>query len=107
MKEYRLGTSREHALSLFPENVIKRINLEERSLAGVRIGEKIYVFNGSCPHRGASLVEGWINSLSEIICPLHEYRFDLSTGNLRVGSCGDLEVYRTQIDSSGLKIFVP
>ncbi len=107
MKEYSLVNSKEQALGFFPERTIKKIQLGEKQLAGVRIGERIFVFNAFCPHRGAPLTQGMINGVGEIICPLHEYRFDLSTGNVRVGSCGDLEVYQTSIEVDGLKIKVP
>lgn len=107
MKEYSLGSSKEEVFKLFPEKWIKKIQLGENQVAAVRIGEKVFVFQASCPHRGASLVQGTINGLNEIICPLHEYRFDLTTGNIRSGSCGDLEIYRTTLESDGLKITIP
>ncbi len=107
MKEYSLGTSREQVFGLFPERLVKKIQLGENQLAGVRIGERIFVFQAFCPHRGAPLVQGSVNGLGEIICPLHEYRFDLSTGSVRSGFCGDLAVYKTTIEPDGLKIIVP
>ncbi|MBN7810075.1 Rieske 2Fe-2S domain-containing protein [Algoriphagus sp. H41] len=107
MKEYSLGSSKEQVLGFFPEKVIKKIQLGDKLLGGVRIGKRIFVFAASCPHRGAALTQGTINGLGEIICPLHEYRFDLATGALRAGSCGDLEVYPARIEDSGLKITLP
>ncbi|GAA0877759.1 hypothetical protein GCM10009119_07270 [Algoriphagus jejuensis] len=107
MKEYSLGNSREQVYDLFPERRIKMLQLGEKHLAAVRIGERVFVFQAHCPHRGASLVQGNINGLNEIICPLHEYRFDLTTGSIRSGSCGDLEVYKTAINPDGLKITIP
>lgn len=107
MKEYSLGSSKEQVFSLFPERTIKKIQLGEKQLAGVRIGEKIFVFDSFCPHRGAPLTQGRINGLGEIVCPLHEYRFDLATGTIRAGSCGDLEIYPAQVEPDGLKIIVP
>lgn len=107
MKEYSLGTSREQVFGFFPERVIKRIQLEDKQLAGLRIGEQIFVFQAFCPHRGASLLQGHLNGLDELICPLHSYRFDLKTGDVRSGDCGDLGVFPTRIESDGLKIMVP
>ena len=106
MKEYSLGTSKEQVFGMFPERSIKKLLLGESQLAGVRIGEEIFVFQAFCPHRGAPLVQGNINGLGEIVCALHEYRFDLATGEVRAGSCGDLKVYRTRIESDGLKIII-
>ena len=107
MKEYSLDSSKEQVFGFFPEGIIKKIQLGEKQLGGVRIGDRIFVFDASCPHRGAALTQGRINGLGEIICPLHEYRFDLATGTVRAGSCGDLDIYPTRIEPDGLKIAVP
>lgn len=106
MKEYSLCNSKEEIWSTFPERRIKRIQLGGKQLAGVRIGESIFVFQAYCPHRATSLIGGSINGIGEVICPLHGYRFDLLTGEIRAGSCGDLEVFDARIESDGLKITV-
>jgi nitrite reductase/ring-hydroxylating ferredoxin subunit len=38
-----------------------------------------YAFNAFCPHASARLVEGDLRS-TYVICPLHHYRYALSTG---------------------------
>ena len=107
MKEYTLGTDRAEVDRLFPNRVIKKILLGNRELAGLRVDDQMYVFRAFCPHRGASLIQANINSSQEIICPLHQYRFDLKTGQVRSGYCGDLEVFQTRLEETGLTILVP
>ncbi len=107
MKEYSLGNSKEEVLRLFPERVIKKIQLGEIQLAGLRIGEEIHIFQSFCPHRGASLLQANINGAMEIICPLHQYRFNLKTGTVTSGYCEDLKVYPNRLEDDGLKIIVP
>jgi nitrite reductase/ring-hydroxylating ferredoxin subunit len=69
--------------------------------------EEFYAFSSSCPHRGASLIEGSINGIGEIICPLHNYRFDIKTGQVKSGSCEELEVFHCELSEDGLKITLP
>jgi nitrite reductase/ring-hydroxylating ferredoxin subunit len=107
MKEYSLGTDRDEVNRLLPNRVIKKISLGTQELAGLRVDDNVYVFRAFCPHRGASLIQATINSSQELICPLHQYRFDLKTGQLRSGYCGDLEVFQTRLEETGLKIIVP
>ncbi len=104
MKKFQLGQSKEGAIDLFPEKVIKRVKLGNKEIGIVRVGNHFFAFDSLCPHRGASLIQGSINGYEEIICPLHQYRFDLKTGVLQSGSCSDLEVYQTNLTNEGLII---
>ncbi|MEB2779489.1 Rieske 2Fe-2S domain-containing protein [Algoriphagus sp. C2-6-M1] len=107
MKTYTLGNSISQVLQMIPEHAIHKIHLDDKVIALVRIGGLFHAFQGYCPHRGASLFQGSLTSEEEIICPLHEYRFDMKTGEVKVGSCGDLEVYQIELTEEGLEIYFP
>lgn len=107
MKKFTLGNSKEGILKMISEKTIKNVLVGEKKIAVVRIGLDFYAFQSFCPHRGASLIEGNINALNEIICPLHEYRFDIKSGNVKAGSCPDLEIYPTTLTDQGLEIIIP
>jgi nitrite reductase/ring-hydroxylating ferredoxin subunit len=42
---------------------------------------KLFAFNNSCPHRGASLSKGEFNN-NNIVCYMHGYEFNVFTGKL-------------------------
>lgn len=107
MKKFIVGSSKEEVFKLIPEKVIKKVILGETTIGMVRIGVAFYSFQAFCPHRGASLIQGHINLSEEIICPLHQYRFDLTTGRVKSGSCEDLEVFLTELSENGLEISIP
>lgn len=107
MKKFTLGNSKEEVLKLVPERIIKKVILGETSIGIVRIGEVFHTFQAFCPHHGASLIQGNINSSGEIICPLHQYRFDLKTGQVKSGYCADLEIYPNELTENGLEITIP
>jgi nitrite reductase/ring-hydroxylating ferredoxin subunit len=46
-----------------------------------RINGKLFAFNNSCPHRGASLSKGEFNN-ENIVCYMHGYEFNVFTGRL-------------------------
>lgn len=106
-KTYTLGNSKSQIEAMIPKSVIKKVKVGDRSIALVRLQNEFYAFSSSCPHRGASLIEGSINGIGEIICPLHQYRFELKTGQVKSGSCGDLEVFPCELLEDGLKITLP
>ena len=107
MNTFRFGTSKDEVLQAIPERKIKKLAAGERRLAILRIGEHLHVFDAHCPHRGADLSQANINGAGEIICPLHQYRFDLKTGDVRAGYCTSLPVFRNELTESGLCIYLP
>lgn len=107
MQTFQFGTSKEAVFYAVPEHKIKKLSAGEKRLAVLRIGEIIHVFDAYCPHRGADLGQANINGVGEIICPLHQYRFDLKTGDVRSGYCSALPVYRNELTESGLTIYLP
>jgi len=106
MKTFILGRTKEEVQGLLREKEIKTVKLGDQKICLTRIGEDYFAFEQNCPHKMANLGQGFINNFQEVICPLHAYRFDLKTGKVSNATCPDLQVYKTEITDSGLKIFV-
>lgn len=47
----------------------------------VRTEDGVFALEDACNHAGASLAEGWVKDQC-LICPVHQYAFDLETGAL-------------------------
>ena len=107
MKECQLGSSKAEIFLMLPERKVKKVILGKKTIGLLRIGEQFFAFDSQCPHRGADLLQANINGLSEIICPLHQYRFDLKTGQVRSGYCSDLPVFPVRLHEEGLTIQIP
>ncbi|MFM7628759.1 MAG: Rieske (2Fe-2S) protein [Algoriphagus sp.] len=107
MQPFHFGSSKEDVLQAIPERKIKKLTAGEKRLAVLRIGELLHVFDVQCPHRGADLTQANINGAGEIICPLHQYRFDLKTGDVRSGYCASLPIYPNELTATGLHIYLP
>ncbi|EON75520.1 biphenyl dioxygenase [Lunatimonas lonarensis] len=106
MKTYTLGQSREEVIGLFPERKIKQVLLGEQKVCVVRVGVDFFAFEPYCPHRMMGLREGWVTAYDEVVCPLHQYRFELRTGKVAMGDCRELICYRTSLEEGGLVIFI-
>jgi len=48
---------------------------------------RVFATQAQCPHRNGPLSDGLVGETT-LICPLHEWSFDLSTGMALTGSCG-------------------
>lgn len=91
---------------MISENTIHQIQLNDQIIALVRQKDQFFAFQSTCPHRGASLLQGTLKG-AYITCSLHGYAFDLKTGNVILGSCGSLATYPAELTEDGLKISIP
>jgi 3-phenylpropionate/trans-cinnamate dioxygenase ferredoxin subunit len=66
--------------------------------------DEFYAVQDACSHNGESLSKGAINFAGEIVCPWHNYRFDLRTGRACDSDCRDLKRYPLKWDGTGFFI---
>jgi len=59
---------------------------------------QVYAVQAECPHRGGPLADGLVGG-STLICPLHGWKFDLTTGKALFGECG-LKTFPVRVDES-------
>jgi len=59
----------------------------------------VFAVQAACPHRGGPLADGLLGGTT-LICPLHAWKFDLSTGEALFGDCG-LKTWPVRVDESG------
>jgi nitrite reductase (NADH) small subunit len=65
-----------------------------------------YAVQGSCPHRGGPLADGIVGGRS-VICPLHERRFDLASGEPLGHDCAALRTHPVQVRGDEVLLVTP
>lgn len=60
---------------------------------------RVFATQAECPHRGGPLADGLLGG-STLVCPLHEWTFDLESGMALQGNCG-VRIYPVRTDSAG------
>ena len=78
-KWYKIQLAELRSLRFFPLNSLRKVIINDRSICLARTTRGIIAFDDRCPHAGYPLSEGWCNDKS-IICPLHNLKFDIHTG---------------------------
>ena len=83
------------------------VQLGNRSLVLVKIGETIYALDGICTHAFALLSDGYVEG-SAIECPLHAARFDLATGQVLDGPAEtNIKTYPVRLSGEVVQIGLP
>ena len=95
-------------------------DLTEGELRGLEIGERLVLLarhegritamDDSCNHAGCLLSGGWVlEKKSAVICPCHEYAFELGTGrNVTFPKlCDDQRAFEVRIEGGRVMIRVP
>ncbi len=100
----KLFSSEEEAIQEVPKGTTRKLVVKNKGYLLIHSNNGFSVSNELCPHQRASLVKGTLNNFNEIICPLHEYRFNLKTGAEASNKCGSLTLYQIAVKSDGLYI---
>ena len=78
----RNNTSRSISISeKIKDNTIQCFTIDGTDIVIGRRNGKLFAFNNSCPHRGASLSKGELKG-DNIVCYMHGYEFNVFTGKL-------------------------
>ncbi|HEY8944951.1 MAG TPA: Rieske (2Fe-2S) protein [Polyangiaceae bacterium] len=92
---YKLGT-----ITQIPEGEGRVFAVGAQNVAVFRTRDgSVFATQAECPHRKGPLSDGLLGK-STLVCPLHEWKFDLHTGKSLNGNC-ELTVYRVAQDESG------
>jgi nitrite reductase (NADH) small subunit len=68
-----------------------------------RSGE-VFATQANCPHKNGPLADGLVGGTT-VICPLHAWKFNLSTGEPLLGSC-KLKTYPVRVTPDGLIVII-
>ncbi len=90
-----------------PEVLPRKIMLEGRSLLICRGADgDFYTVDEICPHKRKSMAYGVVHN-GTLICPHHQYAFDLETGRCNRRRCPPVDVYPTKVEDGEVYVQVP
>ncbi len=69
----------------FDQRRVVRVRAGDKYISIALVGEQLFAFADKCPHAGGCLSAGWMDSLGNIVCPLHRYKFDVGNGRNTTG----------------------
>ncbi len=73
-------------------------------VAVFRTGEaEVFAASNACPHKGGPLAEGIVHG-QKVTCPLHNWVFDLNTGEAQGADEGRIDVYPVRVEAGRILI---
>lgn len=100
----KLFSSEQEAINEVPIGTTRKLVVKDKGYLLINTAQGFSVIDELCPHQHESLSKGKLNDFNEIICPLHEYRFNLKNGMESSHRCKDLTLYQIAVKSDGLYI---
>lgn len=99
------GYSKVCSYNELKEKVGKRFFVDDVEIALFKVDGNIFALSNICPHQKTHLMhEGFIEE-GKVVCPVHGWKFDLSTGNLAPGRKG-LDSYDVKVVNNDVLVKV-
>lgn len=65
----------------FSSNGIAEVNADGKEICIALFKEEIFAFSRKCPHASGLLINGYIDPLGNVVCPVHRYKFCIKNGH--------------------------
>jgi nitrite reductase/ring-hydroxylating ferredoxin subunit len=85
------------------EGKMKLVSVDGTPVLFIKKSGKLYVFDNHCPHQGCAFSGGTLDG-DVVVCPCHEWRFNIETGEYEEEHSFKLHFYEWKIEEG--KIWV-
>ena len=86
-----------------PNGTAKSFTVGQYEVAIFHVGDEWYALEGTCPHQGGPLAEGWIDG-SIVTCPWHAWCFDVRDGKMTLGDYASVETFEVVVEDAVVSI---
>ena len=90
-----------------PDGEGRTFRVGDRLLAIFRRGDEFHAIDDLCPHMGASLGAGALDSDGVVICPWHAWRFNVCDGTWADNPRLKVETYEVRVVAGSVQVRVP
>jgi nitrite reductase/ring-hydroxylating ferredoxin subunit len=102
---FKIASSREELV--FSDEGLVELSVDGKKVCMALHKDKLTACAAKCPHAGGVLAQGYIDSLGNIVCPLHRYRFSLENGRNTSGEGYFLKTYPVETREDGIYLGLP
>lgn len=88
------------------KDFVQQIKVDGKKLCLVRYENTLHAIQNTCPHAGGILSGGWCKN-GNIICPVHRYEYNLTTGRGAEGQRDYIDIYPVEQREDGVYVGFP
>lgn len=89
------GFERVCAVDEVPQHMPRKVEVNGRGVLVCRKNGELFAVDAICPHKNKSMERGVLFQ-GQIVCPHHQYRFDLETGRCN-RRCAPVQTYEVKV----------
>ncbi len=105
-RRIKIFNSLEKATQQVPVGSLRKLKIGNITLCLANTAKGWYAIQDACPHQGASLSGGKLNQQQQVICPLHQYSYNLQTGQEGGKRTAGAQIYTVQEEEGQLYIYL-
>jgi 3-phenylpropionate/trans-cinnamate dioxygenase ferredoxin subunit len=88
----------------FAANNLAEVMADEKKVCVGKYKEELFAFAARCPHASGFFVNGFIDALGNVVCPLHRYKFCMKNGRNASGEGYYLKHWPVEIRENGVYV---
>jgi 3-phenylpropionate/trans-cinnamate dioxygenase ferredoxin subunit len=88
----------------FSSNGLAELKVNGRVICVGTYKNEIFACTQKCPHAGGELANGYIDTVGNIVCPLHNYKFNLKNGRNVSGEGYFLKTFSVEKREDGIYV---
>ena len=100
----KVFSSLAEAAEAIPIGSLKLLVLDDKKIGITNTSDGFRAFENQCPHQFEPLHKGKTTANNEVVCRLHDYRFNLITGTEAENRCRPMNTYAITVKDSGVFI---
>jgi 3-phenylpropionate/trans-cinnamate dioxygenase ferredoxin subunit len=86
----------------FKENNLAEVDAGGKTICIGRSGSGLFAFAHKCPHASGFFVNGFIDALGNVVCPVHRYKFCMKNGRNVSGEGYYLKHWPVEVREDGV-----
>ena len=90
-----------HEIS-FGTNDLAEVHADDKRICIGKYKDELFAFAPKCPHASGFFVDGFIDALGNVVCPLHRYKFCMKNGRNVSGEGYYLKHWPVQVREDGV-----
>ena len=89
---------------IFNTNNIAELIAGERTICIAKFQSQLFAFANKCPHASGLFVNGYIDAVGNVVCPIHRYKFSMRNGRNITGEGYFLKHWPVAVKEDGVYV---